>query len=591
MKYQAPVTDVLHSLLAVNGFADHYRRIVPEMQLDADTLSAIMREMVNFTDREVAPLNASGDQEGARWVDGEVLAPAGFAEAYGRYVDAGWPALAHPQDLGGQGLPYSVKLVLSEFLHAANHAWCMYSQLNDGAIKTLQAHAEERLQQLFLPKLISGEWTGTMCLTEPQAGTDLGLLRTRAEPDGTGGYRITGGKIFISSGEHDLASNIVHLVLARLPDAPPGVRGISLFIVSKRHIQADGSLGDPNRVSCLSIEEKMGLKGSATCTMEFDGAQGWLVGEPHRGLACMFVYINKSRLGVAMGAVSHAQAAHADSVRYALERLQGTDVNRSGDGAAAHPLIAQGDVRRMLLTQRAIAEGGRMLVHECARWVDLADYGDKPSQALAARRLALLTPIAKACLSELAFEAVDLAIQVYGGHGYIRDSGVEQRLRDARVLRIYEGTTGIQGMDLLGRKVLADMQPLNELILEIRSWCASATFHPVCGSLAEVLLDAVEDWSASTQELAAQATIDPELVGTVAVDYVMLTGYVLLAYVWARAAVVSAGAKGDDDFHAAKQVTARFYFQRLLPRRHAHLEALRAGSAAVMELNAQAFTL
>ncbi|ROZ68749.1 acyl-CoA dehydrogenase C-terminal domain-containing protein [Ramlibacter sp. WS9] len=583
--YQAPVQDTFFSLLEVLDFPAHYAALTPEAQLDASTLQALLEAVAKFAEGVLAPLNAPADAQSAVWHDGQVRAPDGFRAAYRQYVDAGWPALAQSPEWGGQGLPYSLQLAAGEYLQAANQSWCMYMMLNDGAIKTLLAGAAREQLQTFLPKLVSGEWLATMCLTESHAGSDLGLLHTRAEPVGDPAakrYRITGNKIFISSGEHDLAPNIVHLVLARLPGAPSGVRGISLFVVPKFMPAPDGTPGVGNAVSCLSIEHKMGLKGSATCAMAFDGAEGWLVGEPHKGLANMFIFINKSRLAVGVQAVAQAQAAYQQSLAYARERLQG----RAPGGATrpdlpADPLTAHPDVRRMLLIQKAVAEGGRALVHECARWVDLADHGDAATAERAVLRLALLIPIAKACLSELAFESVDLSIQVLGGHGYVREWGLEQRLRDVRITRIYEGTTGIQGGDLLGRKVLADPRLLAAFTEEIDDWCAQA----VPSSRVTALQAAVRTWREVTQEISELAVQDPLVVGAVAVDYLMLSGYVTLGFMWARQAAVAQRAGSDPQRAAAKEVTAQFYFDALLPRLHTHAAVVRGASGVLCTLD------
>lgn len=584
--YKAPIQDTLYSLLDLHGFATHYASLAPEMGLDAGTLGAILEAVGQFAERELAPLNASGDLAGARWEAGRVHTPAGFAAAYARFVADGWPALAQARAHGGQGLPYSLQMAGSEFLQSANQAWCMYALLNDGAIKTLLQGASPALLNMFLPKLVSGEWTATMCLTEAQAGSDLGLLRTRAEPIGDGRYCITGNKIFISSGEHDLAPNIVHLVLARLPDAPPGVRGISLFLVPGRQVLPNGELGEQNKVSCLSIEHKMGLKGSATCVMAFDGADGWLVGEANRGMANMFVFINKSRLAVAVQAVAQAQAAHATTLAYARERRQGRAPDAaSRPGADADALIEHADVRRMLLVQKAIVEGGRALSHYCARWVDLADGPDEAGREHAAQRLGLLTPIAKACLSELACEAVDLGIQVLGGHGYMREWGMEQRLRDVRITRIYEGTTGIQAMDLLGRKVLTDARPLHSFADEVVAWCEVRRDDAEVDVLARRLRAALQTWLDVTASLAERVPHAPHLIGAVAVDYLMLAGYVVLGFMWARAADVSSGRDGRDALHCAKRWTARFYFDTLLPRISTHAALIGYGGVVQSDID------
>lgn len=582
--YRAPIRDVLFSLSELPGVSGDVRASSAALKDDDDSAAMILEAIGKFAERELLPLNSAGDREGARWDKGSVTTPAGFKQAYERFVEAGWTRLGHPEEHGGQPVPYAVKLAGDEILTSANQAWCIYTHLGEGALKTLLRFAEHDQVEAFVPKLVSGEWTGTMCLTEPQCGSDLNLLRTRAEPAGNGRYRIYGSKMFISSGEHDWTDNIVHLVLARLPDAPPGTRGISLFVVPKRLPEIDGTLGPINNVHCVSIEDKMGLKGSATCSMAFDGAEGWMVGPPNRGLNCMFVFVNKSRLGVAVQGVAQAEAAYQDSLAYAHERLAGRAPGSTRE--PADPLVAHADVRRMLLTQRAVAEGGRALAHLCAKWVEVADGGDAAARSEAEQRLALLTPIAKGVLTELAGEATDLAIQIHGGHGYIKETGVEQRARDIRIARIYEGTTAIQGMDLLGRKVLGPQRAvLDRFIDEIMALCGGA---PAEGNerMFQRLRDAAATWRKVTADLAGKATSEAHLVGAVAVDYLMLSGYVTLGYLWAQAAEVSARqlAEGGADpaFYRAKRQTATFYFDKLLPRIAAHQACIESGADAML---------
>ncbi|GAB3628442.1 acyl-CoA dehydrogenase [Pandoraea terrae] len=578
--YRAPIRDVLFSLCELHGNFPYPQAMSVAQGLGDDEAPMILEAIGKFAERVLLPLNSTGDREGAHWDNGKVTAPAGFKEAYKQYVDAGWPRLGHAEEYGGQPVQFSLKLASDEFLHSANQAWCIYGLLNDGAIRTLRSHAEREQVDAFVPGLVSGEWIGTMCLTEPQCGSDLNLVRTRAEPAGNGRYRIYGNKMFISSGESDWADNIVHLILARLPDAPPGTRGISLFVVPKRLPAADGSLGEVNNVHCLSIEDKMGLKGAATCAMSFDGAEGWLVGKPNRGLNCMFVFVNKSRVGVALQGVAQAEAAYQESLAYAHTRLQGRAPG--GMREPADPLVAHPDVRRMLLTQRAIAEGGRALVHLCGKWVDVVDSGDAVSRDEAEQRLALLTPIAKGLLTELASEATDLAIQIFGGHGYIKESGVEQRFRDVRITRIYEGTTGIQGMDLLGRKVLGPNRAvLDRFIDEIQAFCDTAVSEEIA-SLQQRLQRAATMWRELTDELGREAGADAGLVGAVGVDYLMLSGYVTLGYLWAQTAAIAVRklASGCEDpaFYRAKLQTARFYFDKMLPRVATHRACIESGT-------------
>jgi len=574
--YQAPIRDVRFCMQEVLGFAAHYATLPAGENVSVAEVNAILEAIAEFAEQVLAPLNRSGDEEGAHFENGRVRSPRGFAEAYRQYVDGGWPRLANPEEQGGQAAPYSLKLAMSEFMQAANHSWCMYALLNDGAIKTLVSYADARLIERFVPKLVSGEWMGTMCLTEPHCGSDLAQVRTRAEARDDGSYSITGTKIFISSGEQDFSENIVHLVLARLPEAEPGTRGISLFAVPKVDEGA-------NSVRCLSIEHKMGLRASATCVMAFEGARGWLVGEPGRGLNAMFVFINKSRLGTAQQAQAHAEGAFQASLAYSRERLAGRSPTAASSGGPA-ALIVHPDIRRMLLTQKAIAEGGRALVLYCAKWVDLADGGNAAERARAEQRLAVLTPIAKGALSEWASEATDLGIQILGGHGYMREWGLEQRVRDVRITRIYEGTTGIQGMDLLGRKLLGPLRAgLTDLSDEMLAFCSQAA--PELTGLTARLAEAVALWLELTDLAAERSASDPALVGAVAVDYLLLGGYVSVGYMFAMSAQAAQAQLGADSseqaFYNAKIQTARFYFDKLLPRIYAHAASIRNGSASL----------
>lgn len=587
--YKAPVRDVRFCVHEVLDFASHYRAL--ESELGAEEVDAVVQAVATFAEDVLVPLNQDGDEEGAHFEAGQVRSPRGFADAYHEYVEAGWPRLGNPAGYGGEAAPYSLKLCVSEFMQAANHAWCMYALLNDGAIKTLLEFADAELLQRFVPKLISGEWMGTMCLTEPHCGSDLSQVRCRAEPRADGSYSICGTKIFISSGEQDFSENIVHLVLARLPGATLGTRGISLFAVPKRV-----SEGAVNSVRCLSIENKMGLKASATCVMAFEGAQGWLVGEPGRGLNAMFVFINKSRLGTAQQAQAHAEGAFQTSLAYAQQRMAGRAWNAAADDVRPAALIVHPDIRRMLLTQKAIAEGGRAFVLYCAKWVDLADSSDAHVRARAEQRLALLTPIAKGALSEWATEATDLGIQILGGHGYMKEWGLEQRVRDVRITRIYEGTTGIQGMDLLGRKLLG---PLREEFAgftdEILSFAERTERQSSLQRFAAGLVGGVNLWREITDVVAEQNRSDPASVGAAAVDYLMLAGYVCVGYVLALSAVVAqeridAGA-AESAFYRAKVQTAQFYFDKMLPMIYVHAQSIRNGSVSLMSMDEASFGL
>ncbi|WP_210399130.1 acyl-CoA dehydrogenase C-terminal domain-containing protein [Steroidobacter denitrificans] len=576
----------------VLGFASHYASLPAGADVSPTDVDVILKAAGKFAEEVLAPLNHSGDEEGAHFEYGKVRSPQGFVDAYKQYVDGGWPRLANPEEQGGETAPYSLKLAMSEFMQAANHSWCMYALLNDGAIKTLMSFADAKLIEHFVPKLVSGEWLGTMCLTEPHCGSDLSQIRTRAEPRDDGSYAVIGTKIFISSGEQDFSDNIVHLVLARLPDAVPGTRGISLFVVPKMDDRS--ASGNANSLRCLSIERKMGLRASATCVMTFEGARGWLVGEPGRGLNAMFAFINNSRLGTAQQAQAHAEGAFQSALAYARERLAGRSPLASASGGPS-ALITHPDIRRMLLTQKAIAEGGRALVLYCAKWVDLADSGGAEQRASAAERLAVLTPIAKGALSEWAGEATDLGIQILGGHGYMKEWGLEQRVRDVRITRIYEGTTGVQGMDLLGRKLLGPLRHgLTDLSDEILTFCRQVTAAELKVMIAR-LTEAVKTWLALTDLAAERSAADPAFAGSVAVDYLLLAGYVSVGYMFILSAQVASSKLADgateEAFYRAKIQTAQFYFDKLLPRIHAHASSIANGSESLTGMPEASFGL
>ncbi len=590
--YQAPQRDirfVVHELL---DLPSHYQQLQGCEPLDRETLDAIVEEGAKFAEQVLSPLNPLGDQHGCQWQDGQVSTPPGFAEAYRQYADNGWLALDKDPAYGGQGLPPSLGCVINELLFSANHAWTMYGNLSGGAISTLSEHADETLKQRFLPPLIEGRWSGTMCLTEAHCGSDLGLLRTRALPQTDGSYAISGSKMFISAGEHDLTENILHLVLARIEGAPAGVKGISLFLVPKVAVNVDGSLGVANGVSCGSIEHKLGIHGNATCVLNFDNASGYLLGEAGRGLNAMFTFINESRLAVAQQGQGHAEAAFQGALRYARERMQMRATPRLRPEQPADPIIAHPDVRRMLLTQKAYAEGGRMLTYACAQLVDLLRHGASSAERAAAeRRLALLTPIAKGFLTEAGNEAAQLGIQVFGGHGYIREWGMEQIARDVRITSIYEGTNSIQGLDLLTRKVLADNgEALNELLTEIESFCHAGQAP---AELARRRARQIAAWREVSSWLNQRCGTDTHLIGASAFDYLMLAGYCRVGYHWLRAAALAerqltAGSR-EHEFYLGKRETARFYLQRLLPRVTLHRELIESGSANLMDIPDAAF--
>lgn len=590
--YNPPLKDMRFVLRDVLDFDQHYATLPGAEEATPDTVDAILEEGAKFARDVLSPLNSVGDTEGCTWSDGKVTTPTGFRKAYEQYVDAGWPSMIQSEELGGQGLPESLGTILSEMNGTANWSWAMYPGLSHGAMNTLAAHGTEEQQHSYLTKLVSGEWTGTMCLTESHCGTDLGLLKTRAEPNEDGSFAITGQKIFISAGEHDMADNIVHIVLARLPGAPAGTRGISLFIVPKFSLDADGNVGERNPVNCGSIEHKMGIHGNATCVLNFDGAKGFLIGQPNRGLNCMFTFMNTARIGTATQGLAHAELAFQGSLAYARDRLQ----MRSLSGAAfpnkaADPIIVHPDVRRMLLTQKALAEGGRMFLYRCAQLVDIAHQGaTEEDRATAEQELALLTPIAKAFMTETGFEAANLGLQCFGGHGYIKEWGMEQNVRDARIATIYEGTTGIQAIDLLGRKVLGSQGALLQAYAkQIHKFCKANAEEPRMNRFIRPLSQLNKEWGDLTRKIGMAALQDKEEAGAASVDYLMYSGYIVLGYFWAQAAVAAhrqlEAGEGDTVFLEAKLFTARFYMERLLPRTRSLAATMLSGADNLMDLD------
>ena len=590
--YLPPVDDMRFAMRNVLDFDSHYKNLPGSDDADPETVDAILEEGAKFARDVLSPLNAVGDAQGCSWAEGEVKTPDGFRDAYQQYVEGGWPSMAQPAEFGGQGLPESLGTVLSEMNGTANWSWAMYPGLSHGAMNTLAAHGTPEQKQAYLTRLVSGEWTGTMCLTESHCGTDLGLLKTRAEPNEDGSFAITGQKIFISAGEHDMAENIVHIVLARLVGAPAGTRGISLFIVPKFTINEAGDIDTRNTLSCGSIEDKMGIHGNATCVMNFDGATGYLIGPPNRGLNCMFTFMNTARIGTAIQGLAHAELAFQGSLAYARDRLQ----MRSLSGAAnpekpADPIIVHPDVRRMLLTQKALAEGGRMFIYRCAQFVDIAHKGASDTERAAAEQeLAFLTPIAKAFLTETGFEAANLGLQVFGGHGYIKEWGMEQNVRDARIAMIYEGTTGVQAIDLLGRKVLGSNGELLRVFAgQITQLCSENADDPRLNQYLRPLERINTQWSDLTRRIGMAALQDKEEAGAASVDYLMYSGYAVLAYFWAKAAVAAhkqlEAGEGDTKFLRAKLFTARFYMERLLPRTASLAQTMLSGADNLMDLD------
>ncbi|MGE7155268.1 acyl-CoA dehydrogenase C-terminal domain-containing protein [Methylorubrum rhodesianum] len=591
--YKAPLRDmrfVLHEL-----HADH--EVLPGLEdFTPDVADAILEAAGEFCTERLLPINASGDEEGCRLENGVVRTPKGFQEAYKAFREGGWTAMSADPAYGGQGLPETINKLVEEMSCAANLSFGLYPGLSHGAYQAIEGHASEELKAAYLPKLVDGTWSGTMCLTEAHCGTDLGLLRTKAVPQGDGSYAITGSKIFISAGDHDLTENIVHLVLAKLPDAPKGVKGISLFLVPKFLPRADGTPGERNGVTCSALEHKMGIKASATCQMSFDDAKGWLVGEPHKGMRAMFTMMNSERLSVGIQGLGAGEAAYQGAVAYAKERLQG----RALSGAKrpdlpADPIIVHPDVRRMLMTIRAYNEGCRALGAWVARSLDVMERHPDPAERRRAEDFAaLMTPVVKALFTDLGFESASIGMQVYGGHGFIRDHGMEQYVRDARISMIYEGTNGIQALDLVGRKLPAHAGRY------LRSF-----FHPVLAALDEGLEDddlapmaqplakAFGALQLATAHIAQKGLKDPEEAGAAATEYLRLFGLVALGYMWLRSAKVAHAAlkAGTDEraFYEGKLATARFYMERILPQVAGLLAAVKAGKGAMMALDEAMF--
>ncbi|MBS0309569.1 MAG: acyl-CoA dehydrogenase C-terminal domain-containing protein [Proteobacteria bacterium] len=594
-QYTAPLRDmhfVLHELLQVE---QELQQLPAHAEMDADTINQILEEGGKFASNVVFPLNHSGDREGCK-LDKDahtVTTPKGFKEAYQQYVEGGWAALACDPEYGGQGLPVVVNNSFYEMMNSANQAWMMYPGLSHGAYECLKAHGTAELKATYLPKLVSGEWTGTMCLTEAHCGTDLGLLRTKAEPQADSTYKITGGKIFISAGEHDMAANIIHLVLARLPDAPAGTKGISLFVVPKFIPNADGSLGARNGITVGAIEEKMGIHGNATCQMNLDGATGWLIGEPNKGLNAMFVMMNAARLGVGMQSLGLTEVAYQNAVVYAKDRLQMRSLTGpKAPEKAADPIIVHPDVRRMLLTARAYAEGGRAFSSYAALLIDKElNHPDETVRKDAADQVALLTPIIKSFMTDNGWIATSEALQVYGGHGYIAEWGMEQYVRDARINMIYEGTNTIQSLDLLGRKILMDNgAKLKKFGAQIQAFVEENGTDEAMNEFITPLGDIGDKVTKLTMEIGMKAFQNQDEVGAAAVPYLRVVGHMVYAYFFARMAKIAL-AKQDsgDSFYKAKLATARFYFARLLPETAMLIRQARSGAANLTSLEEELF--
>ena len=566
-------------------------------EMTPDILNSVIEEAGKFISATLLPLNATGDAEGCHYEANVVKTPKGFKEAYRAFVDGGWGSLSSDPQYGGQGVPESVSKLVEEMICACNLSFGLYPGLSHGAYLALKSHGSEELKNLYLPKLVDGSWSGTMCLTEAHCGTDLGLLRTKAAPQPDGSYKLNGSKIFISAGEHDLTENIIHLVLARLPDAPPGVKGISLFVVPKFLPKADGTVGARNGVKCTGIEHKMGIKASATCQISFDDASGWLVGEPHKGMRAMFVMMNSERLSVGTQGLGIGEVAYQSAVAYAKDRLQG----RSLAGAKypekpADPIIVHPDVRRMLMTMRAYNEGCRALGVWVANALDhMERLPDSEQKTEAEDFIALMTPVVKALFTDLGFECANLGVQTYGGHGFIADHGMEQFVRDSRIAMIYEGTNGVQALDLVGRKLPANMgRSLRRFFHPVAEFIEAHSADPDISALVQPFAKAFGALQLATAFIAQKSFADPEEAGAASTDFLRMLGLVALGFMWVRMAKVAAEklpqAEGDDAaFYKAKRATANYYIDRILPQVGALLYTIKSGKASMMALDEAAF--
>ncbi|HQT67583.1 MAG: acyl-CoA dehydrogenase [Rhodospirillales bacterium 20-60-12] len=593
--YKAPLDDmrfVLHELYDSKTIAE-----LPGCEeFSPELMDSVLEEAAKMAEEVLFPLNQSGDLEGCTYENGVVRTPSGFKEAYNAFRDGGWTAMGASPEYGGQGMPIAAAMLVEEMLCSANVAFGLYPGLSHGAYLAIHHHGSDEQKQTYLPNIVSGKWSGTMCLTEPHCGTDLGMLRTKAVPAEDGSYKITGNKIFISAGEHDLTENIIHLVLARLPDAPAGVKGISLFVVPKFLVKEDGSLGARNGLQCTSIEHKMGIKASATCSMSFDDATGWLVGEPHKGLRAMFTMMNTERLSVGIQGLGVAEVAYQNAVNYARERIQGRSLTgakmpeKQADSILVHP-----DVRRMLLTMRAYIEGCRAMAGWVAREIDILHRStDEDAKLIADDFTALLTPVVKALFTDLGFEIASTALQCYGGHGYIRDHGMEQYVRDARISMIYEGANGVQALDLVGRKLPQDggrllgrfLDPVMEFIDAHQDDEALEAFVPA-------LQTALEHLQIATGHIMEVGMSNYDEIGAASVDYLRLFGLVALGFMWTRMAAIAVHKVDDENpqkqFYDAKIGTGKFFMQRLLPQTGALLAAIQSGSETMMEFADAAF--
>ncbi|TXJ10393.1 MAG: acyl-CoA dehydrogenase [Acinetobacter sp.] len=600
--YKAPLRDVRFLMNEVFDYPAHFKTLSNGELADPDTVDMILDGAADFCENVLAPLNQSGDDEGCTFDNGDVKTPKGFKEAYDQFIQGGWQGLSYPEEFGGQNLPQSLNLIKAEMMGTANWSFQMYPGLSIGCMNTILQFGTEEQKNTYMPHLVAGTWSGTMCLTEPQCGTDLGQVKTKAEPNADGSYNISGTKIFISAGEHDLTENIIHIVLARLPDAPAGTRGISLFIVPKFMPTADGGIGERNPVTCGSIEHKMGIRASATAVLNFEEATGYLIGEVNKGLHAMFTFMNTARIGTAIQGVSHAELSFQGALPYAKDRMSMRALSgKKEPEKVADAIIHHADVRRMLLTQKAIAEGGRSMIYYAAQLADkMTDAlmaGDDAKYEEYDDKLGFYTPILKGFLTEMGLEAANHGMQVYGGHGYIKEWGMEQIVRDARISTLYEGTTGIQALDLLGRKVLLSSKGkvVASYTTEILKFCGQHARNKYMRRFIWDLTKVCTQWGILTTRIMLTARKDRDIVSSAAVDYLMFSGYAMMAYFWAQQAAVASeklekGGKEEADFYKAKIKVADFYFDRLLPRAQGHAEAMVNPSRGLTSLKAEHFS-
>ena len=590
LSYKAPLRDIRFLTNEVFNYPEHYKTLKSGENADPETVDMMLESFADYCSNVLMPLYQSGDAEGCHFDKGVVTTPKGFKEAYDMFVEAGYQAIPFPEEFGGLNMPMSVNLIKSEMMGTANWAFSMYPGLSVGCMNTIMQYGTPEQKATYMPALVEGRWSGTMCLTEPQCGTDLGQVKTKAIPQDDGTYKISGTKIFISSGEHDLTENIVHIVLARLPDAPEGTKGISLFIVPKFLVTENGEIGERNPVNCGSIEHKMGIKASATAVLNFDNATGYLIGEPNKGLKAMFTFMNTARLGTGMEGLAHMELAFQNSLPYAKERRSMRTLSGTKEpNQVADAIIHHADVARMLLTQKAFSEGARSMIYHASRYADkmfeAAMLGDDAEFHKWDDKLGFYTPILKGFLTELSIECAKHGMQIYGGHGYIKEWGMEQIARDARISTLYEGTTGVQALDLLGRKVL--IQSKGKVLLDytanIMKWCSEYALDKGMRKFVWELTKYCAEWNTLTTRIMLTARKDREIVSAASDDYLMYSGYVIMGYHWARMAAVAYdklknGGSETKEFYEAKIKTAEFYFEKLLPRASGHSESMLAPS-------------